>query len=306
MHDHHHHEHASGTRDRGRRALVWALALNGGFLVIEGGIGLMTNSLALLSDAAHMLSDVATLVMALVATKLAQREPLPHQTFGLLRAEVMGAFLNGIALLAACTWILVEALERVAEPPQVPGLPMFVVGAIGLAINLGSAWGLWRSDHHNLNIRGALVHMLADALGSIGAMLAAILVMRGMWLADPVISVIIAVLVLFGAWGVLRDSGRVLLQLPPPTANVPAMRTALNDLDGVCGLHDLHVWTLDGNAPIVTAHLIADQPNVQAAARTLLREKFQVRHATLQVESEHCGAAPFTPIDADEHGHRQG
>ena len=153
MHDHHHHEHASGTRDRGRRALVWALALNGGFLVIEGGVGLMTNSLALLSDAAHMLSDVATLVMALVATKLAQREPLPHQTFGLLRAEVMGAFLNGIALLAACTWILVEALERVAEPPQVPGLPMFVVGAIGLAINLGSAWGLWRSGHHNLNIR---------------------------------------------------------------------------------------------------------------------------------------------------------
>ena len=137
-------------------------------------------------------------------------------------------------------------------------------------------------------------------------MIAAILVMRGMWLADPVTSVLIAVLVLFGAWSVLRDSGRVLLQLPPPTANVQAMRTALNDLDGVCCLHDLHVWTLDGNAPIVTAHLIADQPNVQAAARTLLREKFQVRHATLQVETEHCGAAPFTPIDADEHGHRQG
>jgi len=309
MHNHAHHSHGHGpghahsAGDRGRRALTWALILNGSFLVIEGTVGLMTNSLALLSDAAHMLSDVAALVMALAAAKIARREPMPHQTFGLVRAEVMGAFLNGLALLGACVWIVAEALERLGEPPEVPGMPMLVIGGLGLAINLGSAWGLWRSDRDNLNVRGALVHMLADALGSAGAMVAAVLVMGGLWIADPIVSLFIALMVLYGAWSVLRDSGRVLLQLPPPKADVAGMREALNELEGVCCIHDLHVWTLDGNAPIVTAHLVADRPNVQAAARKLLLENFGVRHATLQVEAEHCGADPCTPMDEGDQAH---
>mgnify|MGYP002635163250 CR=1 FL=1 len=301
-HDHgHSHSHAHG--DGGQRALTWALILNGGFLFIEGGVGWWTNSLALLSDAAHMLSDVAALIMALAAARLARRKPERHQTFGLVRAEVLGAFLNGLALLAACAWIVWEALHRLGSPPEVPGLPMLLVGGVGLAINLGSAWALWKDGGQNMNVRGALVHMLADALGSAGAMVAAGLVMAGIWIADPVVSLLIALMVLYGAWGVLRDSGRVLLQLPPPGTDLDAMKQDLGQVEGVCCVHDLHVWTLDGTAPIVTAHLVANGPGVQERARTMLKDRFSVQHATLQVEAEHCGAAPCAPMDQENHSH---
>jgi cobalt-zinc-cadmium efflux system protein len=305
MHSHssHSHEHAHAHGDGGQRALTWALILNGGFLFIEAGVGWWTNSLALLSDAAHMLSDVAALILALGAARLARRKPLRHHTFGLVRAEVMGAFLNGIALLAACAWIIWEAAARLGEPPSVPGLPMLLVGGIGLAINLGSAAALFRADRTNLNIRGALAHMLADALGSAGAMVAAVLVMIGFPIADPIVSIFIAVLVLWGARSVLTESGRVLLQLPPKGFDLDGARETLESIEGVCCVHDLHVWTLDGTRPIVTAHLIADQPDVHIRARAVLAERYQITHATLQIEPEHCGADPCAPLDADNHSH---
>jgi len=284
------------------KALLWALGLNGGFLFIEAGVGWWTNSLALLSDAMHMLSDVAALILAVAAARLARRKAEEHQTFGLVRAEVIGAFLNGIFLLAACLWIIIDGVRRLDAPPAIPGLPILIVGSIGLLINLGSAWGLWRSDQSNLNIRGALVHMLADALGSVGAMIAAFGVMAGFWIADPLVSLFIAALVLYGAWRVLRDSGRVLLQLPPRATDVPKMRLALEGLDKVCCVHDLHVWTLDGNRPIVTAHLVAN-PAARPDAQELLRRDFGVEHATLQVEHEHCGAEPCAPMDLQRHDH---
>lgn len=305
-HDHSHghsHTHHQGSGEGARRALTLALVLNGGFLLVEAGVGFYTNSLALLSDAAHMLSDVGALTLALVAAWLAGRPTHSSRTFGMRRAEVVGGFINGLTLLAACAYITWEAVERLrAGPPQVPGLPVLIVGAIGLAINLGSAWALARADRGNLNIRGALIHMLADALGSVGAMIAALLVMAGYPAADPIVSVFIAALVLWGTWGLLRDTTRVLLQFPPPGFDVAGMCHSLMALDGVASVHDAHVWTLDGRSAIVSAHVIADPgadlEAVRALAVRCLEVSFHVPHATLQVESSDaplCAVAACTP-----------
>ena len=302
MHDHsHHHDHSHP--DAGSRALRWALFLNGGFFLIEAVAGFLTGSLALLSDAVHMLSDVGALVLALLAAKLAEWGVSRARTFGLKRAEVLGGFLNALTQLGACAYIIYEAVERLqGGPPEVPGWPILVVGVIGLAINLGSAWALYRAGGDNLNIRGALIHMLADALGSVGAIVAAGLVLVGFPAADPLVSLLIAGLVLWGTWGLLRDSVRVLLQLPPPGFDVPKLTDLLLADPEVQAVHDVHVWTLDGHKPIVSAHAsLMDPVNSEAVLKRLtraLQEQLKVHHSTLQLEppgalcaSQDCGVS---------------
>ena len=312
-HDHAHghghghgHGHAHGHGGNGtdaRRALLVTLLLNGGFLVVELLVGLATNSLALLSDAVHMLGDVGALGLALGAAQLARRPADDRMTFGLVRAETLGAFINGLAMVGACAYIVYEAVERATSgPPEVPGLPILVVGAIGLAINLASAWVLWRSHRDSLNIRGALIHMVADALGSLGAVVAALFVMAGQPIADPIASLVIVALVAYGTWAILRDSGRVLLQLPPRGLDVDRLRVALGGVVGVAGVHDLHVWTLDGVNVILTAHLTtavdADPSAVRRAAAAALHDDHGIAHATLQIEvCEPEGAAPCDMSD---------
>ncbi len=286
MHDH---SHGHDTGAMTRRALGWSLGLNAGFLVIEAGIGLYTGSLALLSDAAHMVSDVGALALALGAARLARRAADSRRTWGYVRAETLGAFVNGLALLVVCAMIVKEAAERlIGGAPAIAGGPVLAAGVIGLAINLGSAWWLWRVDRESLNIRGALVHMLADALGSIGAIASALLVMRGIYAADPLLSLLIGGLVLWGTWGLLRDSGRVLLQYAPPGMRADDVRAALLALDGVEGVHDLHLWTLDGRDAVLSAHLLAAAGVPPAAlrlrAQAILGEHFGLVHTTLQVE----------------------
>jgi len=294
-----HNNHASGLGESGsarsRRALTVALVLNGVFLVIEAAVGFSVNSLALLSDAAHMLSDVGALALALGAAWLAARPAERSRTFGMRRAEVVGGFVNALVLLAACGLIAWQAINRLrVGAPEIAGLPVLIVGGIGLAINVGSAWALYRADSGNLNIRGALVHMMADALGSVGAMVAAGLIMAGFARADPIVSLFIAALVLWGTWGLLRDSTRVLFQFPPPHFDVEAMCQALSNIDGVASVHDVHVWTLDGQSAIVSAHVIADEgADLEAIRRRsldCLEDRFSVRHATLQVEGSETPA----------------
>ncbi len=284
--DHHHGHHHHG----GQVALSTALALNGSFLVLEAAVGWWTGSLALLSDAAHMLGDVAALVLALVATRLAQRAASSRMTYGLRRAEVLGAFLNGLALLIIVAGILVEATHRLSSPgPQVEGWPVLWVGLAGLGINVGSAVALFRVSEGDLNVQGALWHMIADALGSVGAIVAAVALMAGYPAADPLVSLLVAVLAGWGGWRVLRASGRVLLELPPQGFDVGALGRTLTEVDGVSGLHDLHVWTLDGQTAIVTAHLTTDRASeaaaITAAALNVVRERHGVSHATLQIEA---------------------
>ncbi|MFT5458405.1 MAG: cobalt-zinc-cadmium efflux system protein, partial [Myxococcota bacterium] len=249
-HDHHHGD--------SRGALLFALVLNGAFLVVEGGVGWWTGSLALLSDAVHMVGDVAALIIALGAAQVARERPGPDRTFGMRRAEVLGGFVNALAMLLAVAWIVWEAGSRLlAGVPEVAGMPILIVGVVGLAINLGSVAVLLRSGNDDLNVRGALLHMAADALGSVGAIIAAVFVLAGVPAADPIVSVGIAVLVLWSTVHLLRDTGRVLLQLPPPGVDSRDLRTLLAEVPGVASVHDLHLWTLDGNTPIVTAHLVA-------------------------------------------------
>ena len=299
----HAHSPGAGATSSSSRALALSLVLNGAFLLVELAVGLVTGSLALLSDAAHMLSDVGALALALVAARLALRPAEGARTFGMRRAEVVGGFVNGLTLLGACAFITWEAAERLrAGPPPVPGLPILIVGGLGLLINLGSAWALARADRGNLNVRGALVHMLADALGSVGAMVAAGLVMAGFPAADPIVSLFIAALVLWGTVGLLRDTGRVLLQFPPAGFDVEGMCRGLEAVPGVASVHDAHVWTLDGQSAIVSVHLVAgvdaDLEAVRACAVRRLEDDHGVRHSTLQVEGAHappCEVRDCTP-----------
>ncbi len=300
-HGHHHgHAHAhgppAGSGADVRRALAWAIVLNGGFLVVEAAVGWWTGSLALLSDAAHMLSDVGALALALGAAQLARRGATIAMTFGLARAEVLGAFLNGLGLAVACGAIVFEAVHRLAEgAPEVAVLPVGIVGAIGLAINLGSAWALSRSDPDNVNVRAALAHMLADALGSVGAVAAALLVWFGLPAADAGVSLLVAALVAWGAWRVLQESGRILLQLPPPGLDLDALRREMLAVEGVGGVHDLHAWTLDGVHRIVTVHVVVMEPMsfevATAAVLELMHHTFSVEHATVQPERPDVGCA---------------
>lgn len=270
------------------------LTLNGAFLVIELGAGLYTGSLALLSDAAHMLSDVGALMLALVASRLAGRRATPDRSFGLVRAEPLGAFVNALLLAAASLGIIGEAVRRVAgAPPQIPGGPVLAVGAVGLLINLASVWVLRRADRHNLNIRAALLHMAADALGSLGAMLAALFLFWGIPVADPVISILLAMLVLWSASDMLRRTAGVLLQFAPQQVEVEGLRHALLGLPGVVDVHELHLWSLDGSDVVLSAHVVGrqgqDAQELRGRVEALLRRRFAVRHTTVQVEcAEDC------------------
>lgn len=299
MHGHEHHHHARGASPLNERALLWALGLNAAYLVVEAAAGWITGSLALLSDAAHMLSDVAALTIAYGAARLATFGADRARTFGWRRAEPLGAFTNALGLAVACMFIVGEAINRlVSEPREVAGLPVLIVASIGLAINLGSAWLLARGDRDNLNIRGALLHMLADALGSVGAMVAGVAVMYGAHWADAAVSIGIALLVLWSAWSLVRDSGRVLLEMAPPGVDTKAIQDAICALPGVADVHDLHVWSLDGQYTLLTAHIVVDpgietEP-VRVASEQVLKRDFAIGHHTLQLER----AAPCQPPSA--------
>ncbi|MCA9642656.1 MAG: cation transporter [Polyangiaceae bacterium] len=295
-HSHGHgHGHGGATDSAGRKALTWALALNGAFLVIEVVVGFMTNSLALLSDAAHMVTDVGALSLALAVAFLARRAPSPTRSFGLLRAEVLGAFVNGIILAVACFSIFREAIERMlGEPVHVAPWPVMITGLIGLAINLGSAWHLYRSDSEGLNVRGALAHMLADALGSLAAVIAAGGVWLGFPLSDPIASLVIGALVLWGTWRLLKDATRVLLDFAPAGVDAEAVLRELEAVEGVTDVHELHLWSVDGREPILSAHIVYDDrvaaTDLRVRVEELLTRRFQIRHTTLQTEPRPCGA----------------
>jgi len=293
------HHHSPGAA--ARSALFWALILNGSFLVIEAAVGFLTGSLALLSDAAHMVGDVGAVTLALGAAHLARRPPTPDRSYGFTRAEILGAFVNALALLVACALIFETAIARlVAGPPPVDAQPVLLVGIAGLVVNLGSAWVLYRAGDDNLNVRGALLHMLADALGSVGAILAAVLLSRGVFAADAVVSLVIGLLVLWTTWGLLRDSTRILLQFAPPRMRAKDIRSALLSMPGILDVHDLHVWTLDGQNAILTAHLVAEDgastDTVREEAEDLLRQRFGIHHTTIQSETLGSCTHPGCPL----------
>ncbi len=292
-HEHHHgdHDHAGHDHARGadRRSLTIVLVLTSTFMVVEVIGGLITGSLALIADAGHMLSDSASVALALFAFWLADRPATPKRSFGYKRAEILAALFNGATLVAIAVWIFIEAARRFFDPPEVLATPMIVVAAIGLLVNLVAAVILSRSSGESLNMQGALRHVLADLLGSVGAITAAVVILTTGWrYADPLISVLIGVLVLFSSRKLIQDSINVLLEATPPGMDANNIGRKMADTEGVSEVHDLHVWTITSGFPALSAHVLVDN-DVDCHARrrdleTVLQKEFGITHTTLQVD----------------------
>ncbi len=285
-HGDHNHDHGRGTD---RRALAITFVLTAAFTVAEVVGGLITGSLALLADAGHMLSDALSLGVALFAVWLAGRPSTPNRSFGYKRAEILAALFNGATLVAISVWIFIEAYHRFREPPEVLGGWMLVVAAVGLVVNVAGAAILSRSGGESLNLQGALRHIVADILGSIGAIAAALVILTtGWYYADPIISTLIGLLVLGSSWKLLRDSTNVLLEGTPRGIDADEVGRSMAASEGVQEVHDLHIWTITSGFPALAAHvLVGRDENCHARRRDieeLLAREYGIEHTTLQVD----------------------
>jgi len=292
-HDHHEHGHAHGHHhgpvDTGDWRYAVGLIVNLAFVGIEFGAGAWSGSTALMADAGHNLSDVLGLAMAGGAAWLARRASGSQNTYGYGKATVLAALANAVLLIFACGAIAFEAVRCLAEPAPVMSGLIMIVAAIGFVINLGTALLFMRDQHSDLNARGAYLHMMADAAVSIGVVLAGAAIMFTGWsIIDPLVSVVIVGVILWGTWGLLKDSVNLALDAAPRGVDVEAVRAAILVLPGVTAVHDLHVWGLSTTATALTAHLCHDRGDDAALlveAQTLLRARFGIAHSTLQLEA---------------------
>jgi cobalt-zinc-cadmium efflux system protein len=293
-HDHAHRHGAAELRAGARyqRRLAAALALTVGFLVVQVVAGIVTGSLALLSDAAHMATDALGLAMALIAIHLANRGGRDtQQTFGLYRLEILAALANAVLLFGVAGYVLVEAARRLSDPPEIASGVVLVIGILGLAVNLVSFALLRPGASESLNVQGAYLEVVADVLGSIGVIVAAIVMtFTDWWWVDPVIGAAIGVFILPRAWRLGREALRVLVQAAPAGTDLAAIDAELRAIPGVVDVHDLHVWTLTSDMEVATAHVMVaagtDAHAVLDRARSLLSERHHLDHATLQVEPD--------------------
>lgn len=271
------------------------LALTTCYMVAEAIGGMLTGSLALLSDAGHMLTDVAALVLAMLALWFSSRPATPEKTYGYYRMEILAALANGVALVLISILIFSEAIGRIRQPKQVMGLEAMLIAAGGLAINLISALALRRVSTNNLNIRGAMLHIFGDALGSIGAIAAGALIwLKGWALADPIISMGMCLLIVYSAWQLISESVNVLLEGAPSHINVRALIEAMHEVEGVSDVHDLHVWTISSGKEALSAHVTIESGASHRATLAALQQRlrsFNIGHMTIQVESPRGEAA---------------
>ncbi|MBO9539587.1 cation transporter [bacterium] len=283
-HDHHHHREAS------KQALLVVLFLSLTYLVVEVIGGYMTNSLALLADAGHMFTDVAALALSFGAMWFASRPPTPKRSFGYYRLEILAALMNGALLIVVAGGILFEMFGRVSHPPVVNALPMMGIATGGLLVNLIGAGILMKSAKENLNVKGALAHVIGDALGSVGAIAAGFLMWRfGWYMADPIISGLVGLLVLRSAWGLVTSSVDILLQSTPMHIDPAEVVHTIERIDGVSASHDLHIWTVTSGMISLSCHIVIDELHrsmeVLAALKQALHDRFGIEHATIQVEA---------------------
>jgi cobalt-zinc-cadmium efflux system protein len=286
--DEHGHRHGSG--ETAASSLKAALFISSTFLVAEFFGALYTNSLALLADSGHMLTDVAALSLSLFAMRFASRRATPRKTYGFYRVEILAALLNGVFLILVALYIFYEAFHRFSNPPAVKADWMFVVAVAGLVANLASAYLLFGKHHHSLNVRGAFFHVLSDAIGSVGAILASIaIIISGYQTADPAISVIVAVLILWSSWILIRDAVDILLEGTPAHINIVSLREELARVTGVGSVHDLHVWTLTSGVLAMSCHIVAQNENFSrmdllTRVNNVARVGFHIDHTTIQIE----------------------
>jgi len=254
--------------------------------------GLWTNSLALLSDSGHMLSDASALLLSLVAIWFASKPSSPSKTYGFYRFEILAALFNGIALFVIAGFIVWEAIQRFGNPPEVASGSMMAIAAVGLLANLASAWALMRQGDvkNNVNVRSAYLHVLGDALGSVGAIVAGVVMLAFDWYAaDPIISVFVSLLILKSAWGIIQHTVHVLMEGTPSSIDQAEVKESLMAIDGVKDVHDLHIWTITSGFDSLSCHVLVEdgkdcQGVLQNAIR-LIEQKYGIEHTTIQVES---------------------
>lgn len=300
----HGHSHAGHTgHAQNERAIGWAALLTGSFLVVEVIGGLLAGSLALLADAGHMLTDAASLGLAWGAFRIARRPSDRQRTYGFHRFQVLAAFTNGLTLVFIALAIVYAAIGRLYVPVEVLGRPMLVIAAVGLAINVGSFLILHGAERANLNVRGAMLHVLGDLAGSVATIVAALVILWSGWTTiDPLLSVLVAVLIVVSAWSLLRESGHILLEGTPRGLDVRALRDDLMaSVPGVEDVHHVHAWSLTEERPMVTMHVRIPDPavsaHVSAAVKARLAARHHIDHATVEIECEDCAddAAAHAP-----------
>ncbi len=282
-------EQGTERRRKNASSLRLAIAITFVFVVVELIGGLISGSLALVADAGHMVSDLAALLLALFALNIAERQATVHKTYGYVRTEILAALANGVALLLVCIYVISEAVGRLLNPPDVQTELMLGVAVLGLLANLAAAFVLFRGRDDSLNMRGAFLHVVGDTLGSVGAIVAALVMNLFGWnWADGVAAIAIAGLILISAWGLLRESVEVLMEGTPKHIDLPELGAAIKKVDGVVDIHDLHAWTLTSGYYALSAHVdIRSDSNgsqVLAALEQLAQEAFGISHTTFQLE----------------------
>lgn len=296
-HDHGGHQGAGHqhrvSADADRRLLWSALLLLAAFMVGEVVVAVLSGSLALLSDAAHMLSDVGAIGAALWALSLAARPASVVWTYGFKRAEILTAAINGITLLVVAGMLAVESVRRLLDPPDVSGAPVLVVALVGCAVNVIAVWLLARANRSSLNVEGAYQHILTDLYGFIGTAVAGLVILTTGWTpADTIATLVVVVLMLHAAWGLLKQSGRVLLEGAPEHVDLDQLRACLLEVEHIVEVHDLHAWTITSDLPALTAHLVVEDQCFRdghaaallAEVQMRLQERFDVEHSTFQIE----------------------
>ncbi|MER6692156.1 cation diffusion facilitator family transporter [Streptomyces minutiscleroticus] len=331
--DHAHGSHAHGghthgvSADADRRWLALALALIASFMAVEVVVGVLARSLALISDAAHMLTDAASIVLALVAMRLAARPARGGFTYGLKRAEILSALANGLTLLLLGAWLAYEAVHRLIDPPAVEGALVLVTALAGIAVNIAAAWCISRANRTSLNIEGAYQHILNDLFAFIGTAVAGLVVLlTGFARADAIATLVVVVLMAKAGYGLVRESGRIVLEAAPVHLDPDAIGERLVSQPGVGEVHDLHVWTITSGQPALSAHVLvdpgADCHTVRRGLESILHSEYAIGHTTLQVDhapaeilevrtgaagpapsGAHCDA-PHGPVHRDGPGRR--
>lgn len=285
------HTHSHGPRsDASVVRLKIALGLTFVYMIAEAVGGFLTNSLALLADAGHMLTDVAAMALTLFAFWFAARPATPKKTYGYYRMEILAAFVNGIALVLLSLWVIYEAVERWQSPPEVKGTQLLVIAFGGLVVNLIAAWLLHSGHKHDLNMRGAFLHVIGDLLGSVAAIVAGILIVTSGWMwADAAGSILISLIIIVGAWRLILDSVNVLLEGTPRHIDLSSVEDSITGTEGVIGIHDLHIWTISSGIHALSVHISHDESVVHSDLLSVVRQRlhdgFGIDHLTIQMET---------------------
>jgi cobalt-zinc-cadmium efflux system protein len=280
------------------RRLKFALLISLSYFFAEAIAGFLTNSLALISDAGHMISDIGAMTLSLLAFRMAQRPATVESTYGYHRVEILVALFNGLALWLIVGVIFTAAYNRLLNPPEVQSQAMIIVAVVGLLVNVAAGMILHGSHHENLNLRGAYLHVVSDAIGSVGAIVAGFIMLATDWyLADPLISVFIGLLILYSSWSLIKDCLSILMQSVPKGIRLEEVQRTIEEVNGVVKVHDLHVWSVTSGIYTLSAHAVVD--NSQDSHRVLngieetLRHRFRIEHTTIQLETESREANEF-------------